>query len=401
MVRFVLFTVVVTSCIASAARAEARIGADYPGGNIVVERIDGDDVYLRQDLRDTEGWWFYWNFEVRGAAERTLTFRFTNRNVIGTRGPAVSLDNGLAWSWLGNETVHELDGGVAFTYSFPPNQGSVRFAFAMPYQQSDLERFLARYEGNKHLETSVLATTRKGRDVTRLRVGAIEAEPRYRVLLTARHHSCESMASFVLEGILQAILADTDDGAWFRVNVEVLVIPLMDTDGVEDGDQGKNRKPRDHGRDYEGESIYPEVAALREFVPEWSSGRLRIAMDIHCPYIRGEHNEVVYLVGSSDPAIWEEQQRFSGILESLPAPGLPFRSADNLPFGTAWNTGANYAAGTAMPQWAAGLDGVRLATAIEVPYANVGETTVTPANARAFGHALATAMRRYLEISSE
>ncbi|GMV92402.1 MAG: hypothetical protein AMXMBFR82_21800 [Candidatus Hydrogenedentota bacterium] len=401
MVRYVLLTVALASCVASVARAEVRIGADYPGGNIVVERIDGDVVYLHQDLRDTEGWWFYWSFEVRGAAERTMTFRFTNRNVIGTRGPAVSLDEGLTWSWLGNETVGEFDGGVEFTYSFSADQEAVRFAFAMPYQRSDLDRFLAPYAGNKYLETGVLASTRNGRDVTRLRVGAIEVEPRYRIMLTARHHSCESMASYIVEGILQSILADTEDGAWFRENVEVLVIPLMDTDGVEDGDQGKNRKPRDHGRDYEGESIYPEVAALRAFVPEWSSGRLRIAMDIHCPYIRGEHNEVVYLVGSSDPGIWEEQQRFSRILESLPEPGLPFRSADNLPFGTAWNTGANYTAGTAMPQWAAGLDGVHLATAIEVPYANVGDTTVTPANARAFGHALATAMRRYLEIPSE
>ena len=69
------------------------------------ERIEGDQVYLSQELRDTNGWWFYWNFRVRGAAGRTLTFKFTNGNVFGTQGPAISLDNGLTWSWLRTKTI--------------------------------------------------------------------------------------------------------------------------------------------------------------------------------------------------------------------------------------------------------------------------------------------------------
>ena len=36
------------------------IDSSFPGGNIVVDRIEGDQVYLQQDLRDTEGYWFYW-----------------------------------------------------------------------------------------------------------------------------------------------------------------------------------------------------------------------------------------------------------------------------------------------------------------------------------------------------
>jgi len=32
------------------------VDADFPGGNIIVEGLDGDTIFLRQDLRDTEGW---------------------------------------------------------------------------------------------------------------------------------------------------------------------------------------------------------------------------------------------------------------------------------------------------------------------------------------------------------
>ena len=79
--------------------------AIFPGGNIVIDRVDGDTVYLHQDLRDTEVFWFYWCFRVRGAGQRTLTFVFTQGDVIGTRGPAVSLDAGRTWGWLGSEAV--------------------------------------------------------------------------------------------------------------------------------------------------------------------------------------------------------------------------------------------------------------------------------------------------------
>ena len=70
------------------------------------------------------------------------------------------------------------------------------------------------------------------------------------LVLTARHHACESMASHVLEGILSGVLADDDCGRRWREGWQVVAAPFMDKDGVEDGDQGKNRRPHDHNRDY-------------------------------------------------------------------------------------------------------------------------------------------------------
>jgi hypothetical protein len=379
--------------LAQRGQAAIAIDADFPGGNIVVDSIDGDVVRLHQELRDTAGWWFYWALRVRGAEGRTLEFAFTDGNPIGTRGPAVSLDEGVTWAYLGADAVT----GASFTYAFPPDVRAVRFAFGLPYQEADFAKFLAQHEGSPHLDVRGLCLSRQGRQVERLHIGCIGSEPQYRVLLTARHHSCESVASYVLEGLLAATLADTDLGGWFRKHVEILAIPFVDKDGVEDGDQGKNRAPRDHNRDYDGVSLYPETAALRAFVPAWSQGRLAAAIDLHCPHIRGALNEKVYLVGLENPRLWEEQNAFGMTLEDLPTLPVPYHAADNLPFGEAWNTAKNYDVGMGCARWAGGLDGVRMATTIEFPYANVGEITVTPERARAFGAALAEALRRYLE----
>ena len=62
-----------------------EIDAAFPGGNITVDRVEGEAVFLRQDLRDTLGDWFYWAFRVRGAAGRTAT---DVREVSAGRGAA-------------------------------------------------------------------------------------------------------------------------------------------------------------------------------------------------------------------------------------------------------------------------------------------------------------------------
>lgn len=79
------------------------IDAQFPGGNIIVDRIEGDQAFIRPDLRDTDGNWFYWCFRVRGAQNRTVRFEFTEQSPIAARGPAVSVDDGLTWRWLGRE----------------------------------------------------------------------------------------------------------------------------------------------------------------------------------------------------------------------------------------------------------------------------------------------------------
>lgn len=369
-----------------------QIETNFPGGNIIVEKIEGDTVSIRTDLRDTEGWWFYWCFRVRGAEGRTLTFNFSEGTPIGVRGPGVSLDEGATWEWLG-----EHPGNKSFTYSFPADARSVRFSFGMPYTESQLNAFLNRIGDNPALKKETLCQSRKGRDVERLRIGKLKGEPQFRVLITCRAHCCEMMTSYVTEGLIEAALADDKDGKWFRKNVELLVIPFVDKDGVEDGDQGKNRKPRDHNRDFDANSIYPETRALQKFVPQWSAGKLPLTIDLHCPHIRGNFNEFIYLVGSAKPKIWEQQERFGNILERVQKGPLAYRATNNLPFGQAWNTTNNFTAGTSIGRWAGELPGVKLATTIEFPYANALGGEVNANTARAFGNDLSHAIREYLE----
>lgn len=369
------------------------VDAAFPGGNIVVDKIEGDTVSVHQDLRDTQGDWFYWQFRARGAEGRTLTFRFTKGNVVGVLGPAVSLDGGETWSWLGKESVQ----GASFRFDFPADAKDVRFCVSIPYLEKDLNKFLARHASNPHLKVDTHCETKKGRKVERLHVGRLDGQPAIRILVTARHHACEMIASYVLEGLLEEALADTDTGAWFRKDVELAAVPFMDKDGVEDGDQGKNRGPRDHNRDYSGESLYASTKAMRAFAPAWSGGKLKLALDLHCPTLRGATNETTYFVGNENDACWKNIARLSEILERVQTAPPLHRAKDNMPYGVGWNKPSSFTQGLSFGRWALDLPGGPATSTLEVSYANSNGTTVTAAGARVFGRDLARAVRAYFQ----
>lgn len=375
-----------------------EIDAKYPGGNIVVDSIGEDTVRLKTDLRDTAGWWFYWNFRIRGAEGKTLRFEF-DREPIGVQGPAASNDGGVTWRWLGPK------GGDtrSFTYHFSPDEREVRFAYAIPYLQADWERFLASHRQGR-MQPATLCKSRHGRDVECLSFGRIDGsgpataeKAAARVVVTCRHHACESLAGYALEGLIEAVIQpQTDEARWLAANVAFLAVPFVDKDGVEEGDQGKNRRPRDHNRDYAGESVYPETKTIRQLVPLWLGDGPGVAIDLHCPSIRGDYDTWIYQVGSSIERIAAEQQRFTEILAGVARGPLPYRKTGILPFGKAWNTEGNYSAGMSFGRWASDLQQVRLATSFEIPYAQAGGVVVDPSSARSFGRDIATALSAYL-----
>jgi hypothetical protein len=368
-----------------------QIDCNFPGGNIIVDKIEGDTVWLKQDIRDTEGFWFYWYFRISGAGGRSLTFNFTGgKPVIGVRGPAISLDDGLTWRWLGRTNCTD----DSFKYVFGPEENSVRFSFGMPYTEAELKSFLKCFASNPHLKVEKLCWSRKGRAVEMILIGKSN-NPAFRAAITCRHHACEMMASYTVEGLIEAILAETPAGKWLRENVEFLIIPFVDKDGVEDGDQGKNRRPRDHNRDYDETPLYPETASIMKLLPEWGAERLIAVMDLHCPWVCGEWHEHIYQVGVPDAVKWQEQERFGKILEKCISGLLPYQVDKDLPFGKSFNVPSNYR-GRSFARWAVTIPGIKLVTSFEIPYSNASGKEVNPVSARIFGHDLAHAIYLYL-----
>jgi len=275
--------------------AAANVRADFPGGNVDVQSNDGATVRVAPDLRGDNPW-FYWYFEAKAVRPGRVRFQFPEKVIgftngaIGLQGPAISTDDGRTWKWMGTDNV----AGSAFVYDFAKRGERARFAVTIPYVQSNLEAFLAKHAENQHLHVSVLTKSRQGREVELLRIGEMGAG-KQPVLVTARHHAAETIASYVVEGFLQAAMSDSPAGKTFREQYVLYAVPFVDKDGVEEGDQGKNRKPHDHNRDYGDKSIYPEVQAIKALDREMD---FRFALDFHCPTLVMTDHQVMYFVGA-------------------------------------------------------------------------------------------------------
>ena len=269
-----------------------EITKNFPGGNIEVICEKDGEVFAEREIRDDEGY-FYWAFCVTGCEGKTVRFRFPSDTRVGRFGVAVSHDL-KNWFWSNSKEI--IDGNDAFTYTFSADEKRVYFAHNMVYSEEMLKSF-AHKNGIK-IET--FAKTKKGRDVPCFQIGDGEKL----VVITSRHHACESTGTYVLQGFAQECLKKRPAG------IKFLFVPFVDYDGVTDGDAGKSRLPYDHNRDYGETIIYNETAKLREIA---DSGNVLINFDLHSPHHDGWINDYPYLMKFSK----EDNEIYNIVSENL------------------------------------------------------------------------------------
>lgn len=268
------------------------IRSDYPAGNIRVLGIDETNgvVRLEPDYRDTPRY-FHWDFTISGAAGRRLVFRFPRNgfDYLSSLGPAISKDGGKSWRWLNSDGRRHKSNNT-FAYEFGADENETRIAVSIPYTQKDWDAAAERWRGKPGVKFDVLCKSQSGkRDTEMLRIKCRKGDAKWLFAFASRHHACEATASPVMDGIIDEILSGSPEGEWLRDNADCVFVPFMDKDGVEEGDQGKNRKPHDHNRDYVA-GRYASVRAFKELLVRESHGKRIVYFDLHAPHIRSHKN---------------------------------------------------------------------------------------------------------------
>jgi hypothetical protein len=365
----------------AAYASHLEIRSNFPGGNVTVDSIVGNTVYLRPDIRDTTRDWFYWYMAVKSSKTTVVKFVFNRPHCISRMGPAFSTDNGKNWNWLWTTPLNQNE----FVYEVRAGK-EIRFSVGMPYTQSNLATFLKPYKKNKFLKNEVLCVTKKGRSIEKLVLSAGAETGKPKILFTAGHQSCEMMVNYVMEGMISTLLAKDSAIQKLLHDVAFVFIPFMDKDGVEDGDQGKSRFPRDHNRDYSDSSIHESTRAVREqFGPN-----LTAALDLHCPRLKGRDNESLYLIVNDDEKMERNTQIFASRLIAGAAGSLKLNEQ------RIYRTKSVDPVGATFKAWATALPSMRLCGTVEVPYALHYPEAVTPEKLRVLGREMVLAVQDFL-----
>ncbi len=376
-----ILTGLVLGLIFQSAMAEegaATIHTNFPGGNAKVIKNVESTIQIEPDLRGDNPW-FYWSLKATATKPGRVTFVFPEKVIgfkngaIGNQGPAISRDQGKTWNWMGKSQVKEN----TFFLDFKKTGETVCLAVTIPYLQSDWQAFVKRHAKNPHLQTRVLTKSKNGREVELLQIG--KPGPNIKpILFTARHHATETMASYLLEGFLEEALSESPEAKEFRSRFVLYTVPFVDKDGVEEGDQGKNRKPHDHNRDYGEKSIYPEVQAIKKLHAEV---KFRFAIDFHCPTLVMPDHQVMYFVGAKQhpPYNTENIAEFckwvkKGLPKTAPAGPLNWLKEESK-------------FSPKSSRYFAFQEGVILSATLEFPFAPPGKKT-DPASCRNYGKTL-------------
>lgn len=358
-----------------------NIHNQFTGGNIRVLKIEGADVYVQNEIRDTMEDWFYWAFCVEGAQGQTLTFHF-DQKWLGYYGPAISHDL-YNWVWQNDEAAPGASD--TFTYTFAEEENCVYFAHNMLYHPAHFDVFCKELS----LKQLTLCKSERGRDVPYLRIGTGSET----ILLTARHHACEATGSYVLEGVVRELIRNPIP------DTEIVVVPFVDYDGVVDGDQGKSRAPYDHNRDYipDQEPIYASIREIRKIAAEKP---LRYAFDFHSPWHVSGQNDWVF-VPQKHFDIIKNMTRFQQLFEQAITPNsLPYSPDGTYMPGEGWNKVGSPCFGTYMHATAKAELAFTLETpyfkGLKVPYApEQGEVPFTASAGRELGRCFALALQAY------
>ena len=371
----------------NAVQNEITVTNEMTGGNIKVISINENsstvEVTLKNETRDSASEWFYWAFRVDGAAGRTMNFKFQQSNKVGYYGAAASTDL-ENWKWVKSSMGSTSD--TSFTYTFGEDENTVYFAHHMLYHP---DRFndLADELG---LTINTLCKSEKGRDVPYVQFGTGD---KY-IVLTARHHACESSGNYVVEGVLKELVKNDV----LLKEYTVFCVPFVDYDGVVDGDQGKDRKPHDHNRDYDLSdgtlSTYNSIAAIKNVA---TTHNTVFAFDFHGPYHEGGSNDYQFFYKKAPDETRTENSNsflslFKSYSDSIGALGYN-RAYDSDSDKSQYNLSTTPNCGNYMYKFISTID---IAGTLETPYFGIGDNRFTNEKAVNSGIAFGQALETYI-----
>ena len=265
-----------------------KISQQFDAGAIEVvraERADAIELNLRKDSHADFMQWFY--FRLQGGAGQDCRMRILN---------AAQATYPLGWEgyhavasydrehWFRVPTIYD---GQVLAIHHTPAHDSVYYAYFEPYSWERHLALLGRIDAAPMARVADLGSTLDGRDLNLAIIGDPGAARK--VWIIARQHPGESMAEWLVEGLVEALLDDANPLARRLLQQSVFyIVPNMNPDGAVRGNLRTNAAGANLNREWMTPSMAasPEVFLVKNKIHETGCD---LFLDIHgdeaLPYV--------------------------------------------------------------------------------------------------------------------
>jgi murein tripeptide amidase MpaA len=298
-----------------------RISSQFDSGSITVGSIDTAsgiaNLRLRPDavsdpMVDIRQWF---HFRLQGAKERPVTLRI-----------AACGDSTFPEGWRNYRACASYDrtnwfrvptsfDGDTLSIAHTPERDSIYYAYFEPYSWERHLALLGRAEDSPIARVVDLGATLDGRDMNLVRIGTPTAAGRRQCWIIARQHPGETMAEWLVEGLVERLLDGSDAVAKrLLARADFNIVPNMNPDGSVRGNLRVNAAGANLNREWMQPSPErsPEVHAVRA---ELQRTGCDFFLDVHgdevIPYVFTAGCEMLPSVSDAQRA---EQRRFEAAL---------------------------------------------------------------------------------------
>lgn len=247
--------------------APMKVSSHFDGGNIeIVDITRPGDAHL-QIRRDSHSEFLQWfNFRVSEVRDLALTLHIDNAG-----------ETSYPPGWKGYRAVATYDrqhffrvptdyDGKRLTIRHTPTRDSVYYSYFAPYSHERHQDLIARCLASADVHHTLLGHTLDGRDMDLLTIGT-PGDGRRVCWVIARQHPGETMAEWLVEGLLARLLDPEDPVAReLRRQAVFHVVPNMNPDGSFRGNLRVNAAGANLNREWQSPTRErsPEVLLVRQ-----------------------------------------------------------------------------------------------------------------------------------------
>ncbi|MES2758218.1 MAG: M14-type cytosolic carboxypeptidase [Pseudomonadota bacterium] len=249
------------------------------------------DLNIRKDSHADITQWFY--FRLQGAQGEACTIRFLNAGQSAYPDGWNDYQAMASYDRVNWFRVPTSFDGQVMTISHTPGMDSVYYAYFEPYSWERHLELLDRAQMSVHVRMEDLGSTVEGRDMNVLVIGDPAAAKK--VWVIARQHPGETMAEWLVEGMLDALLDPSDAfGRQLLKEAVFYVVPNMNPDGSVRGNLRTNAAGANLNREWNTPTMErsPEVFLVKQKMKETGCD---LFLDVH----GDEGLPYVFVAGSS------------------------------------------------------------------------------------------------------